>query len=109
MISMSSEGVASATLASASRPIRRAVTDVRARAVAERGNWASEPSSPTSAGRRQPRNRDHAARAVGGDRDFPFENQQRAVARLSLEHQDRLRFEGPEFRGFDQKRQIGFG
>src|SRR5208337_4379634 len=60
-------------------------------------------------GRLQRRNRDRAARAVGGDGHFAFENQHGAAARLSLEHEDRAWFEGPDFAGFDQKRNVGFG
>ena len=50
MTSMSKDGVACATSTSAARPKRRAVTGERARAVALRGNCASDPNSPTSEG-----------------------------------------------------------
>ena len=63
----------------------------RSRQSRERAEFSHE------RGRLHGRNRNPPPRAVGGDDHFPLEKQHGAVARLSLDHEGRLRFEGPDF------------
>ena len=55
------------------------------------------------------RNWNDAARAVGGDDHFARQDHHDAVARFSLDHENRLRIERLQFARPDQKRNFGFG
>ncbi len=55
------------------------------------------------------RNGDDAPSAVGGDGHFPRQDQHDRVGLFPLGHENRVRREGPQIAGIDQKRDVVFG
>ena len=105
---MRRDGVARATSMSAARPMQgghgRARPPSRAAGqMRQRAQFAQE------RGRLKGRNWDGAARAVGGDRHLPLEDQHGEVARFALDHEDRAGFEGLTLGRVDQERNTGLG
>ena len=64
---------------------------------------------PDQTGRVQRGYGDDAASAVDGDGHLTRQNEHGAIARLSLDHEDRAGIEGQELADINQERDVGFG